>query len=110
MGQSGWRGVDLDGTLAFYDGWKGIEHIGDPIPLMKMRVEQWLERGDTVKIMTARAGVPECIPIIQDWCEKHGLPRLEVTDKKDFAVIEIWDDRAVCVRANSGEILGRPKD
>lgn len=24
--------VDLDGVLAKYDGWRGIEHIGDPIP------------------------------------------------------------------------------
>jgi len=24
--------VDLDGVLAQYDGWKGVEHIGDPIP------------------------------------------------------------------------------
>ena len=23
--------VDLDGTLAKYDGWKGLEHIGEPI-------------------------------------------------------------------------------
>lgn len=23
--------VDLDGVLAKYDGWKGIDHIGDPI-------------------------------------------------------------------------------
>ena len=26
-----WLGVDLDGTLAHYDGWKGIDHIGMPI-------------------------------------------------------------------------------
>lgn len=24
--------VDLDGVLARYDGWKGDDHIGDPIP------------------------------------------------------------------------------
>jgi hypothetical protein len=24
--------VDLDGVLAAYSGWKGIEHIGDPLP------------------------------------------------------------------------------
>lgn len=29
MGQ-GWIGVDLDGTLAEYHGWKGAEHIGQP--------------------------------------------------------------------------------
>jgi len=27
--------VDLDGTLAKYDGWKGIHDIGDPYPAAK---------------------------------------------------------------------------
>jgi hypothetical protein len=31
---NGWIGVDLDGTLAFYDEWIGPEHIGAPIPGM----------------------------------------------------------------------------
>ena len=26
-----WVGFDLDGTLAKYDGWKGIDHIGEPV-------------------------------------------------------------------------------
>ena len=29
-----WYGFDLDGTIAYYDGWKGPEHIGEPIPSM----------------------------------------------------------------------------
>ena len=29
-----WTGFDLDGTLAEYDGWKGIEHVGKPIKPM----------------------------------------------------------------------------
>jgi hypothetical protein len=29
--KSAWIGVDLDGTLAQYAGFKGPEHIGDPI-------------------------------------------------------------------------------
>ena len=32
-----WIGTDLDGTLAKYDGWKGWQHIGDPIPKMVER-------------------------------------------------------------------------
>ncbi len=27
---TGWIDVDLDGTLAQYDGWKGVAHIGEP--------------------------------------------------------------------------------
>ena len=26
--------VDLDGTLAEHHGWKGVDHIGKPIPAM----------------------------------------------------------------------------
>lgn len=105
---SGWIGVDLDGTLAHYDGWKGIEHIGKPVPLMMHRVHQWLNAGTTVKIFTARASYePEreqVVKIIQDWCERHGLPRLDVTCVKDFACIEIWDDRAKQVEINTGRV------
>jgi len=27
--------VDLDGTLAMYDGWRGSDHIGDPVPFAR---------------------------------------------------------------------------
>ena len=36
----GWIGVDLDATLAYYDGFKGPEHIGEPIPQMVDRVKR----------------------------------------------------------------------
>lgn len=108
---SGWIGVDLDGTLAYYDSWKGIEHIDDPIPEMLIRVKEWLSRGKTVKIFTARVSVPEptkseVIGYIQDWCQEYGLPRLEVTNVKDFGMIELWDDRAVGVVPNTGRPVG----
>ncbi len=56
---SGWIGVDLDGTLAHYDGWAGPESIGEPIPLMMARVREWLALGREVRIFTARCCVPE---------------------------------------------------
>ncbi len=98
----GWIGVDLDGTLAEYTTWKGIAHIGSPIPLMLRRIETWLEGGYTVKIMTARASVPEGAKHVSAWLKAHDLPSLEVTNEKDFEMIELWDDRAVQVVANSG--------
>lgn len=103
----GWIGVDLDGTLAHYDGWKGIEHVGAPVPAMLVRVKAWIERGTTVKIFTARVSVSgrerdEVISHIHDWCEQHGLPRLPVTHEKDFGMVELWDDRCVQIEANTG--------
>lgn len=101
--KNGWIGVDLDGTLARYDGWYGPAHIGEPIPGMVQRVKNWLEEGVEVRIFTARASVPEYIPFVTQWLEKQGLPALEVTNIKDFAMICLWDDRCVQVETNSGE-------
>lgn len=98
----GWIGVDLDGTLAHYDGWKGPEHIGTPIPEMMERVKKWLSEGKTVKIFTARCTEPSQVPFVIEWLEKHGLGHLEVTNIKDYGMIELWDDRAVRVVMNSG--------
>lgn len=100
---SGWVGVDLDATLAEYNGWRGAENIGKPIPAMLERVKKWIAEGVTVKIFTARASIPEQIPPIHEWLEKHGLPRLEVTNVKDFAMVELWDDRAVQIIPNTGK-------
>lgn len=104
MGTSGWIGVDLDGTLAEYHGWNG-GHIGDPIPAMVKRVKGWLAEGITVKIFTARVTNkdPDTIYRIQEWCMFHGMGKLPVTNVKDWACIELWDDRAVRVVPNTGQ-------
>lgn len=116
----GWIGVDLDGCLAQYDGWKGIEVIGDPVPEMLERVLQWLDEGQPVKIVTARvycgeSGEPAgdrfrdaqfSRKLIEAWCTKHiGIP-LPVTCCKDFSMIALYDDRCYRVQLNTGVILG----
>lgn len=100
----GWIGVDLDGTLAFYDRWKGEQHIGEPVPKMLLRVKRWLELGMDVRIFTARVNNgEEQIYWIQNWCLKHIGKVLPVTNVKDFAMIELWDDRCVQVVPNVGD-------
>lgn len=120
---SGWVGVDLDGTLAYYGGWKGPDHIGEPIPAMVERVKQWIAEDREVRIMTARVGctddfvensqmtddqkfAAEQREIIGAWCERHIGKRLPVTCKKDYGMIELWDDRCIHVEANTGRIIG----
>jgi hypothetical protein len=106
-----WIGVDLDGTLAEYHGWVGIEHIGRPVPAMVERVKAWLGEGIEVRIFTARVCHPAGRRItraIADWCEKHGLPRMPITNTKDLGMIELWDDRAVRVETNSGRRADAP--
>lgn len=107
--------MDLDGTLAVYDGWKGADHIGEPVPLMLDRVKKWLAEGKAVKIFTARVsgqGVADlngvkmdALTPIEDWCRKHVGQVLPVTNIKDFGMIELWDDRAFQVIPNTGRLV-----
>lgn len=120
----GWIGVDLDGTLARYaPGDYDPLVVGEPIPLMVERVKKLLARGQRVKIFTARvdggstalamgnaAGVlyrdvERIRKVIQDWCEEHLGVRLEVTNQKDYGMIELWDDRARRVELNTGRFI-----
>lgn len=120
--RGGWIGVDFDGTLAYYETWVGWNVFGNPIPKMVERVRRWLDHDVEVRILTARVGVEptdECrcritkmiftnqmmADAIQDWTEKHLGARLTVTCVKDAGMIELWDDRAVQVVANTGLTL-----
>lgn len=111
----GWIGVDLDGTLAEYHGWRGPDHIGKPIPLMVERIKGWLRKGYEVRIFTARMALDKELrasgssrrmrKIVQRWLvDKCELPPLEVTNQKDYQMIALWDDRAVQVTTNTGAV------
>ncbi len=101
-----WIGVDLDGTLSEMSEEVDINTIGAPIPEMVARVKDWIAHGYQVKILTARACIPEGIPPIQAWLKQHNLPDLPVTDAKDLHMLELWDDRGVQVIANTGQPVG----
>jgi len=112
---SGWVGVDLDGTLARYDGWQGVDKIGAPIPSMVRRVKAMLADGHDVRIFTARmhghgkplvgGGVEDVLTPIQEWCQEHIGQVLPVTNVKDFGMIRLYDDRCVQVESNTGRII-----
>ena len=97
-----WIGVDLDGTLARYNGWEGIDHIGEPLLPMVTKIKEWIAAGKTVKIFTARASDPKSIPYIKKWLKDNDMGDLEITNIKDHGMIELWDDRAVRVLQNTG--------
>lgn len=105
-----WIGCDLDGTLAFHTQGMSAAIIGAPIPVMVERVRGWLKDGITVKIVTARVADPKGrdfqLLMIKAWLRQAGLPALEVTNEKDYQMIELWDDRCVQVHCNTG----RPVD
>ena len=100
----GWIGVDLDGTLAEYQSGQWPE-IGKPIPAMLNRVKKWLDDGEEVRILTARAAHGDSeIERVTAWLvDVAGLPRLQVTAMKDPDMDVLWDDKAVQVKPNTGE-------
>ena len=128
---AGWIGVDFDGTLAAYGTWVSGLHVGEPIGPMVDRVKAWIEQGREVRIFTARVfpilivtpdddpadaprmGAPfggrdseDAVRAIQDWCRRHVGQVLTITCVKDYGMVELYDDRAVQVRQNTGELVG----
>lgn len=103
--------VDLDATLARYDGWCGREHIGEPLPGALEAMRALIGAGHKVIVFTCRcsnsvqADFAEDISgeqsaeIVGAWLEANGFPK----------EIEIWtghgkpfadcycDDRAINV-------------
>lgn len=108
MATQGYVAVDLDGTLAQYDGWQGPGRIGPPVPRMLLRVHRWLARGEDVRIFTARVGNRSAadaeveVEAIKAWCREHVGRELPITATKDYMMRELWDDRCVQVIPNTG--------
>lgn len=116
-----WIGVDLDGTLAEYHGWQGVDHIGAPIAAMVERVKVWIKQGQNVRIFTARVGphdthyadgtpidadfIPKARAAVETWCLKHLGVVLPVTATKDFGMIHLYDDRCTQVELNTGRLV-----
>ena len=104
-----WLGVDLDGTLAHYDGWKGIDHIGMPIMDVVLSLRARKEQGWGIAIFTARVSDPseaiEAERQIWAWLEKHHIDVDGITCVKHKHFVEFWDDRAIQVIKNTGEFV-----
>lgn len=104
-----WIGVDLDGTLAYYDKHKHtFDIIGPPVAAMVSRVRDWLARGKDVRIFTARIartraeGLVQVQMAIEDWCLAHLGAKLPITNVKDFGCEELWGDECRQVEKNTG--------
>lgn len=133
---NGWIGVDFDGTLSVYDGWVSPTDCGAPVPAMVERVKAWRAEGKEVRIFTARifpitvvcepgfdfsalktfssgrhVQAVEALNAIQAWCLQHLGEVLAVTCVKDYSMLALYDDRAIQVKLNTGELVGsRVKD
>ncbi|HEX6125070.1 MAG TPA: hypothetical protein VFZ23_06810 [Pyrinomonadaceae bacterium] len=97
--------VDLDGVLAKYDRWKGIDHFGQPIP-GALEFMQKLSKFAEITIFTSRCAqdvlegsriTPGQLRVkVIEWLEKHDFPYTDVYigQGKPRAAAFI-DDRAV---------------
>jgi hypothetical protein len=103
-----WHAFDFDGTIASYDAYASPTDIGEPLGIEKMdsafnKLLEYLEQGKKCKIFTARAEFPESVKAIKDWCKKYLGQELEVTNKKDFAMVCGFDDRFIGVDCETGQ-------
>lgn len=117
--------VDLDGVLAAYDRWRGVEHIGAPIP-GAVEFTRQLAEFSCVVIYTTRCkeyppGTPKLedghepdrsclgrlVDLVRDWLDLHGFTYhdLYVGQGKPPASA-IVDDRAVPCRPQGADSPG----
>jgi hypothetical protein len=114
--------VDFDGTLSEYHGFRGVGVYGPPVPAMLERVKKWISEDIEVVIFTARVSPRDYTGVltsaaqyeayretmcIMNWCVEHVGCELLVTGTKMKRFSEIWDDRAVSVQSNTGEVICR---
>lgn len=102
---------DIDGTLFKHPRGNDFS-IGEPIPKMIEFLRQQLAAGWKVKIFTARWANPdtreEQEKLIRDALREHvseQASQLEITNAKDLYTRAIYDDRAIQVIMDTGEIV-----
>lgn len=97
--------VDLDGVLAEYDGWKGVDHFGEPLPYAVQMTMELAEFADVV-IFTTRCN-PELnreathllVNRVREWLDKHGFVYHDIYCGVGKPVASAYiDDRAVVFR------------
>ena len=97
--------VDLDGVLAQYDKWKGVDHFGDPVP-GALEFAKKLSKFADITVFTSRCAqdvlegsriTPGQLRVkVIDWLEKHKFPYTDVyTGQGKPRAAAFIDDRAV---------------
>lgn len=93
---------DFDGTLVT----NAYPATGEPVEKMVKVIRAHLAFGDTVRIFTNRADrESDCVPV-REFCKAHFGQVLEVTNLKTRDVTVIYDDIAIQVIRDTGELVG----
>lgn len=107
--------VDLDATLARYDGWKGVDHIGEPLPGAQEFMEQLCRLANVVVFTTRTKADDESLgrngktkyelaSLVESWLKNHDIPYHEVYVGQGKPIASAYvDDRAVSIKANPNE-------
>lgn len=94
--------ISIEGAA---DGYSRKEEL---VRLLKTPFDHGVDRPsdlaiiDEIESLDGKYKVDTITPI-KEWCKQHIGFELEVTNVKDFGMIQLWDDRAVRVVANTGE-------
>jgi hypothetical protein len=94
--------VDLDGTLAEYNGWHGFTAIGKPIPAVVDMVRREAASGSYIIIHTCRVTtidnrvIHQAVGAIEKWLRKNKIPHDDIwsTVGKPYGAWYV-DDKAV---------------
>jgi 5'(3')-deoxyribonucleotidase len=93
---------DFDGVIHSYSsGWKGTSVIPDPpVNGIKEVIENLLERGYRVVVVSSRCREADGISAIREWLKQYNFPYVEVMAEKPPAIVYV-DDRAICFDGNT---------
>jgi len=95
--------VDLDGVLARYEGWTGVEDIGKPIAGAKLFMQDLMKEFYVI-VFTTRASAQfnpgyseeELKIFVEKWLNKHGIPYDSIYTGRGKPLATAYvDDRAV---------------
>tara|TARA_Y100000310_G_C20473314_1_gene711161 strand:+ start:393 stop:773 length:381 start_codon:yes stop_codon:yes gene_type:complete len=91
--------IDFDGVISSYDGWKGPNHLGEPINGAKEFIERIIKAGFTPVIWTTRDKNK-----IENWLKENEFPNIEITNNKYPSSVYI-DDRCVQFKGNFKKLV-----
>lgn len=95
---------DLDGVIAEYDHFKGIEIIGNPIKSVIDDLKKEKDSGSVIIVYTARVNtqanpdytVDDLVGIVKNYLDKNEVPYDTIWQGVGKPMAdEYWDDRAV---------------
>lgn len=99
---------DFDGVIAKYDGFKGVEHSGDPIPSIVEAIRKLKDLGHSIIVYSTRGS-----NFLRDYCARHEIPVDHFNENPDkqgenpgkpIAYVYV-DDRAVTYKGQDSESL-----